>query len=133
MSNSWKTISSKVIYKNKFISLYKNKVFPPNNKLTEYPIVERKAAVVVVPIESDRTTYLVKQYRYTLNKVSIEFPAGYINEGETPLAAAQRELAEEVGLKGKTWKEISHVFMMGSLIKAKHIYFALIRLPIINT
>lgn len=123
MKSHWKTLSSKIIYKNKFLSFYKNNVIQPDGKQAEYPIIKRRKAVVVVPIEKNGTTYLVRQYRYTLKRDSVELPAGYIEDNETPLQAAKRELAEEVGLKAKNWKKIGEMYMTGSIFNGTHVYF----------
>lgn len=123
MKSSWKTLSSKVLYKNEFITFYKNRVIQPDGNKGEYPIIKRRPAVVIVPLEKDGTTFLVRQFRYTLQKESLELPAGYIEDNESPLEAAKRELVEEVGLKAKNWKKIGEMFMTGSIFYGKHIYY----------
>lgn len=123
MKNSWKTLSSKLLYKNKFVTLHKKQVIQPDGRKGEYPIIKRRPAVVVVPLEKDGITYLVRQFRYTLGKVTLEFPAGYIEDKESPLTAAKRELAEEVGLSAKNWKKMGEMYITGSIFNAKHIYY----------
>jgi ADP-ribose pyrophosphatase len=72
-----------------------------------------KDAVIVLAITTDDKIVMVKQYRPTLNRYALELPAGSIEEGESPLAAAKRELYEETGFicnrytllyKGLTWQ-----------------------------
>jgi ADP-ribose pyrophosphatase len=123
MKNNWKTLSSKVVYKNEFITFKKNKIIPPDGIEKEYPIIERISSVVIVPVDKNGIVYLVKQFRYMLNKTCLEIPAGYIEIGETPLTTAKRELAEEVHLKAKKWVFMGEMDLTASILKAKHNFY----------
>lgn len=63
--------------------------------------VETKNAVVILTIDKDDNVYFVKQYREVIGIETLELPAGIIDEGETPIEAAKRELEEETGLIAK--------------------------------
>ncbi|GAX42378.1 NUDIX hydrolase [Tolypothrix sp. NIES-4075] len=58
-----------------------------------------KSAVAILPIDSDRNVYLVRQFRYALGKESIEVVCGAVEEDEPKIEAAKREIEEEVGIK----------------------------------
>lgn len=60
-------------------------------------------AVMVVPLLDDGRLVMERQYRYPVGRVLIEFPAGKLDPGETILACAQRELAEETGYRAAQW------------------------------
>ena len=60
-------------------------------------------AVVVVPILDDGRLVLVRQYRYPVAKVLLEWPAGKLDAGESTLACAMRELQEETGYTAREW------------------------------
>ena len=64
-------------------------------------VVEHRPAVVLVPIDPDGNLVLVRQYRYPVGETLLEAPAGIIEESETPLACAQRELQEETGYRAR--------------------------------
>jgi ADP-ribose pyrophosphatase len=69
-----------------------------------------KNGVSVLPLTADNKVYLVKRYRYATNTVGLELVTGAINEGETPLEAAKRELCEELKLETPEWIELGSVY-----------------------
>jgi ADP-ribose pyrophosphatase len=73
----------------------------------EREIVEHPGAVAIVAVDGDGTIALVRQRREAARKYLVELPAGTLEEGETPLEGARRELEEETGLTGGTWRELA--------------------------
>jgi ADP-ribose pyrophosphatase len=73
----------------------------------EREIVVHGPAVAIVAVDVDGCVTLVRQQREAVRKRLLELPAGSIAEGEDPLAAARRELAEETGLRGAAWRELA--------------------------
>lgn len=73
-----------------------NGMVVPREKITKGKA--DKSAAIILPITEDNNTILVVQSRSsTLESVSVELPAGYIEQEETPIAGAERELLEETG------------------------------------
>lgn len=107
MSSGWKTLESRLIYKNPWIKLHEDKVKTPSGKTMLYSWYESADVVVIVPFIDDSTLLMLKQYRYPLHKVLLEFPAGHIENGENPKDTAARELAEETGYRSR---EIEHIY-----------------------
>jgi ADP-ribose pyrophosphatase len=70
----------------------------------EREIVEHPGAVAIVALDRDGMLTLVRQRREAVRKKLLELPAGTLEMGESPLACARRELAEETGLTGGTWR-----------------------------
>ena len=60
-------------------------------------------AVAIVPINEQGNLLLVKQWRRAANRITLELPAGTLEENEPPLECAQRELQEEIGYKADTF------------------------------
>jgi ADP-ribose pyrophosphatase len=72
-------------------------------------IVEHPGAVAIVAVDAQDRVVLVRQLREPARKKLLELPAGGLDDGEEPLAAARRELVEETGLHGGDWREL-HAF-----------------------
>ncbi len=68
--------------------------------------VVHPGAVLIVPVLDDGWLVLERQFRYPVGRVMLEFPAGKIDPGETPLVTAQRELIEEAGYAASGWKAL---------------------------
>jgi ADP-ribose pyrophosphatase len=72
----------------------------------EREIVEHPGSVAIVAVDRKRQLWLVRQVREPVRKELVELPAGKREDGEEPLASAQRELREECGLTGGRWTEL---------------------------
>lgn len=114
-NNPWQILDQKEIYDNAWIQLTEYDVINPSGGKGIYGKVHFKnTAIGIVPLDDDMNTYLVGQYRFTINEYSWEIPeGGALNE--EPLAAAQRELLEETGLKASKWKKIAEMFLSNSV------------------
>ncbi len=122
--NPWKTISSKVVYKNPWIKVRGNDVIRPNGKKGWYGVVEIRPASYVIALTKKQELYLVGQFRYPINQFSWEIPAGVIEE-LSPLIAAKRELKEETGLTAKKWQNLGFFYLStGSSNEKGHVFVA---------
>lgn len=114
--NNWQKLSTTVPYSNAWIEVQHHEVLNPSGGKGIYGQVNFKnIAVGVVPLDHNGDTYLVGQYRFPLEEYSWEIPEGGCPFGEDILAAAQRELLEETGLKAEKWTMISKIHTSNSV------------------
>lgn len=105
--NPWTTLSGEMKYDNRWINVTEYQVINPGGGKGIYGKVHFKnLAVGIVAMDDELNTWLVGQYRYTLDQWSWEIPEGGAPHHENPMEAAKRELQEETGLHAKSWKEI---------------------------
>lgn len=92
-----KFISSERIYEGAILNLRRDTVTAAGGQAYR-EVVEHNGAVAIVPITNEGKVVMVNQYRYPMERVVLEIPAGKIDKGETdPEGAAVRELKEETG------------------------------------
>ncbi|MFZ6648265.1 NUDIX domain-containing protein [Undibacterium sp. TJN25] len=94
----------KLVYSGKFLKMQQDSVLLPDGKSTLREYIKHPGAVVILPVFDDGTVLMERQYRYPLDQVFIEFPAGKIDQGEEALATAKRELLEETGYTATDWR-----------------------------
>lgn len=114
--NPWITHSSQEIYDNPWIKLTQYDVTNPGGGKGIYGKVHYKnLAIGIVPLDTSFHTWLVGQYRYTLNEYSWEIPMGGGPLDIPKLDSAKRELKEETGLSAKKWTEICKIHTSNSV------------------
>ena len=114
--NPWKIISSEEKYLNPWIRVTEYKVINPSGGNGIYGKVGfRNLAVGVVPLDADLNTWLVGQFRFTLNQYSWEIPEGGAPEGTDPVLSAHRELLEETGLVADSMEKILEMHLSNSV------------------
>lgn len=120
----WRRLTSELRYENPWIAVYHEDVLTPAATSGIYGRVHFKGtAIGIVPVNVQGETYLVGQYRYTLDDYSWEIPMGGCPAGEQPLVAAQRELAEETGLRAENWQQIQTLHTSNSITDEKGLVF----------
>lgn len=103
--NPWTTLSTTLVYDNGWIIVSKHDVINPAGGKGVYGKVHFKnKAIGIIPIDKEGNTWLVGQFRYTLNEYSWEIPEGGGPVDIPPLESAKRELKEETGLTAKRWQ-----------------------------
>lgn len=104
-----KKLSSKKIFEGKLLRLLVDEIELKGGKVVTREIVKHPEASAIVPIinkKGEERVILVRQYRPSVKETLWEIPAGLIEEGETPLDCAKRELLEETGFYGERWEKL---------------------------
>jgi ADP-ribose pyrophosphatase len=86
-----------------FIEVCRDDVRLPNGKAVTREFIRHPGAVAVIPLLDDGRCVLVRQYRYPIQKILLEWPAGKLDAGESTLQCAMRELQEETGYTASEW------------------------------
>ena len=97
------TTGSEEILKGRFLHAFRDTVRLPDGSSATREFVKHPGAVMVVPLLADGRVVLERQYRYPLQRVMIEFPAGKLDPGEDTWDCARRELLEETGYTAREW------------------------------
>ena len=114
--NPWITHSTNKIYTNPWIELTEHDVTNPGGGKGIYGKVHYKNwALGIIPLDEDLNTWLVGQYRYTLDEYSWEIPMGGGALNIPKLESAKRELKEETGLIAQKWTEICKIHTSNSV------------------
>ena len=96
-------LRSQQVYRGDFLDVRRDEVALPDGGVTTREYIVHPGAVVIVPLLDEERLVMVRQYRYPLSQVLLEFPAGKIDPDEPTLRTAQRELAEETGYTASQW------------------------------
>ena len=127
MDLSEKMVSSETIFEGKIIKVTLDQARLPNGTLAAREVVYHPGGVAVLALDKDNTVYLVKQYRYPIQQLLLELPAGKLDHGaeEDRLLGAQRELSEETGLEAAEWTYLGYTLASpGFCDEALHMYLA---------
>ncbi|GAC1359753.1 MAG: hypothetical protein NVSMB3_07440 [Acidobacteriaceae bacterium] len=124
-------ISSKLSYKGKVFSVYTDTVLEPGaHHPNTRDVIRHSGSVVVLALDEftnpeDPDVILVRQYRHAAGQFLLELPAGRMDVGEAPLAAAKREMIEETGFRARRWTLLTKYFASpGFLGEWMQIYLA---------
>jgi ADP-ribose pyrophosphatase len=127
-----KHVKSEVVFEGNLLTVRRDTVELPNGKLATRELIQHPGAVAVVAVREDGKILLVRQYRYPIDQVTLEIPAGKLDQGEKPEDCAKRELEEETGYQAKKLRllssiittpgftnEVIHLFLAEDLILAE--------------
>ncbi len=104
-----RTLSTRTIFNGKVISVEFSEVKLPNGNIAGREVVRHSGGAAVLFV-SEGKVLLERQFRFPYGKVIWEIPAGKLNSGEDPEAAARRELEEETGYRAEELKKLTQIY-----------------------
>ncbi len=126
--SSARVISSRVSYRGPAFWVTTDDVLEPSGVRARRDIVRHSGSVVILAVDDSQGSprvILERQYRHAAGRYLHELPAGRIDEGESELGAAKRELLEETGYSAKSWKRVLRFWASpGFVAEAMSIYLA---------
>ena len=105
-----KTLSSETLFEGRVITLTKDTALLENGKTATREVVHHHGGACILPYFADGTICMVRQFRYAMQQQLWELPAGKLEKGEDPFAAAKRELEEECGLTADHFVDLGIVY-----------------------
>ncbi|MCI9157280.1 MAG: NUDIX hydrolase [Lawsonibacter sp.] len=127
MNLTERKVHSDTIFEGKIIKVTLDQAQLPNGELAAREVVYHPGGVAVLALDEDKSVYLVKQFRYPIQELLMELPAGKLDHGpeEDILLGAQRELSEETGLEASEWTYLGYTLASpGFCTEALHMYLA---------
>ncbi len=114
--NPWTVVDKTTIYNNNWIEvIHHNVINPSGNKGVYGKVHFKNKAIGIIAVDAEKNTYLVGQYRFTINQYSWEIPEGGCPLEEDSLSAAKRELIEETGLVAASWQKLGEAYLSNSV------------------
>jgi len=118
-------IKSRTVYKSHLLDIQEDQVIKPDGKEAMFTVINYLPGVSVVVLNRKNEIYLIKEFYYALNDYGLQLPSGEIEEGETPLQSAQKELKEETGISAKQWVDLGLIHPFTTFIKSPaHLFLA---------
>ena len=105
-------------YKDDWLDVNEDRVVRPDGKPGSFATVKMRPGVSVLAVDDDGRVYLTIEYKYAVERESIEVVSGGIDAGESTIAAACRELREELGIEAAEWTELGFVDPFTSAINS---------------
>ncbi|MCC8112217.1 MAG: NUDIX hydrolase [Ruminococcus sp.] len=105
-----KTVASEKTYQGKIFYVTKDTAQLEDGNLVQRDVVHHSGGVCVVPLTRENTVLMVRQFRYPMQQVTLEIPAGKLEAGESPEECGLRELKEEVGRTCETYQSLGKMF-----------------------
>lgn len=118
-----KIISQKNVFQSKFFRVNRAEIERNGKRFTK-DLLERNDTVIILPITNSGEIYMIIQYRDSYGKSFIELPAGNMEQNDTPLVSAKRELSEETGLTANKWQQIATFITSANIKGLVHVFVA---------
>jgi ADP-ribose pyrophosphatase len=127
-SKSPRLLSRRVAFTGRVFRVERDRVRLSNGRETTLDIVRHRGSVVLIPQPSPGEVILIRQYRHAIGRWIWELPAGTLEAGEAPRAAARRECEEEIGLTPGRVKKLGAFYPTPGFCDEVMLYYACTKL-----
>jgi ADP-ribose pyrophosphatase len=127
-SSKVKVLSSRRTFHGKVFDVYSDDIVEPGGEPHIKDVIRHHGSAVILPVQytgpdgkplAEPHILLERQYRHATGKYLWEIPAGRLEPGESPLAAAKRELAEETGFRARKWSKLTSYYASPGFLAEK--------------
>jgi ADP-ribose pyrophosphatase len=126
MDNPFRLTGSREVYRSRLMRIREDYVVLPKGSPAMFNVAEIRPGSTVLALDDQRHVHLIREYKWGVNRESVEAISGGLEEGESPLQCARRELQEEGGLEAGEWIEMgrldpftSHVYSPNYMFLAR--------------
>lgn len=114
-----KQTGRKEIYKGRVIDVVCDDIILKDGRNSKREVIIHPGGVVILPVDENNMVYMVKQYRYAIQREIYELPAGRLEKNEDPFECAKRELEEECGLVADNWQNFGFIYSSPGILSEK--------------
>ncbi|MEI7990126.1 MAG: NUDIX hydrolase [Chloroflexota bacterium] len=122
---SFHLINSEIVYKGRAFDVRRDRVSLPDGKIIHLDVIDHTGAITIIPVDSQKQIYFVRQYRHPARELLLELPAGTLEKDEPPESGVAREIREEIGMEAGYLQKIGEFYMVpGYSSECMHIFLA---------
>lgn len=129
----WSILKSETMYQDPWFKIVRDQVLRPDGHPGTYATAQLKSGVCVVGLDTFENVHLTKEFHYAVGRTTIEGVSGGIEADETAEQAAERELAEEIGLTARSWLRLGTIDPFTAAIKSTVTMFVASELSAVPT
>ncbi|WP_067620834.1 NUDIX domain-containing protein [Alicyclobacillus acidiphilus] len=121
----WTITQTREAYRNPWIRVVEHQVIRPDGSEGIYGVIDAGHNAGTVVIDDDDNIVLLEEFVFPLGVTTLQIPSGQYRDGESPLAAAKRELAEETGIAAANWIDLGKFALSGGIsTQMSHVFLA---------